>query len=346
MTGSRPRFLVIRLSSIGDIVHALPAVSALGETFPEAEIDWVVETRYAELLEDNPCVHRLVKLATLDWRRKLRSAETFREVARGIRAVRAAKYDVAVDFQGLWKSAIIAWLSRSQKRVGFAKDWLREPGAAVFYTERVAPHDRRHVIERNLALVEYLGARASRWHFPLPRRPEEEGFVDKELARWGSPEYVIINPGGGWTAKCWAPENYAELIRRLEAEVPWKLLLTGSPAEEVTIREILQQAEARQAVYFPATLLQFVALARRAKLFVGCDTGPLHLAAAVGTPILGIYGPTDPARNGPFSPSDMVLWNRGPISYTRRSAKPSYLSGISVDSVLAAVRERWRKAYG
>jgi lipopolysaccharide heptosyltransferase I len=346
MTGSRPRFLVIRLSSIGDIVHALPAVSALGETFPEAEIDWVVETRYAGLLEDNPFVHRLVKLDTLGWRRKLSSAQTFREVARGIRALRQSEYDAALDFQGLWKSAIIARLCRSQKRVGFAECWLREPAAAIFYTDRVAPHGRRHMIEQNLALAEYLGARASRWHFPLPRRREDEEYVDKELARLGSPEYMVINPGGGWTAKCWGPENYAALIRRLETEIPWKVLLTGSPAEGAAIQEILKQAEARQAVYFPSTLLQFVALARRTRLFVGCDTGPLHLAAAVGTPIVAIYGPTDPARNGPFSSSDIVLWNRGPINYTRRTPKPSYISGTSVDSVLAAIRERLRKAYG
>ena len=346
MTGSRPRFLVIRLSSIGDIVHALPAVSALGETFPEAEIDWVVETRYAGLLADNPFVHRLVQLDTLGWRRKLGSAQTYREVARGIRVLREAEYEAAVDFQGLWKSALIARSSRSQKRVGFAEYWLREPAAAVFYTDRVASHGRRHVIEQDLALAEYLGARASRWNFPLPRRREDEEYVDKELARLGSPEYMVINAGGGWPAKCWGPENYAALIRRLETEIPWKVLFTGSPAEAATVQEILKQGEARQAVYFPSTLLQFVALARRARLYVGCDTGPLHLAAAVGTPIVAIYGPTDPARNGPFSPNDIVLWNHGSINYTRRAPKPSYISGISVDSVFAAIRERLRKAYG
>ena len=346
MTGSRPRFLVIRLSSIGDIVHALPAVSALGETFPEAEIDWVVETRYAELLEGNHFVHRLVKLDTLGWRRRLSSPQTRRDVTQSIRALRQSEYDVAVDFQGIWKSALLARLSRSQRRVGFAEYWLREPGAAIFYTERVAPRERQHVIEWNLALVEHRGAHTGRWHFPLPRRPEDESYVEENLARRGTPEFILINPGGGWPAKCWAPENYAELIRRLEAEIPWRVLLTGSPAEEPAIQGILMQAAARRAAYFPSTLLQYVALARRARLFVGGDTGPLHLAAAVGTPIVAIYGPTDPLRNGPFSPSDIVLAIRGPINYTRRAPKPSYISGISAESVLAAIRERLRKACG
>jgi lipopolysaccharide heptosyltransferase I len=331
---------------VGDIVHALPAVSALGETFPEAEIDWVVETRFAELLENNPFIHQLVKLDTLGWRGKLGSAETPRDVIKSFRALRHPEYDVALDFQGLWKSALIARFSRSRKRVGFAEYWLREPGAAVFYTERVAPHNRQHVIEQNLALVEHVGAHAGRWNFPLPRRPEDEGYVKKELVQLGGQDFMIINPGGGWTAKCWAPENYAELIQRLEAEIPWKILLTGSPAEVPTLQEILQRAEGRRAVYFPSTLLQFVALARRARLFVGGDTGPLHLAAAVGAPVVAIYGPTDFTRNGPFSQSDIVLSNRGPINYTRRAPKPSYISGIPVASVLAAVRERLRKAYG
>jgi lipopolysaccharide heptosyltransferase I len=346
MTGTRPRFLVIRLSSIGDIVHVLPAVSALGETFPEAEIDWVVERRFAELLEGNRFLHRLVVLDTLGWRRRLTRAQTLRDVIQSIRALRQSEYDVAADFQGLWKSALIARLAHSQRRVGFAAYWLREPGAAIFYTERVAPRERRHVIEWNLALVEHLGAQPGRWHFPLPSRPEDESYVENKLARLGTSEFIIINPGGGWPAKCWAPENYAALIRQLEAAIPLKVLLTGSPAEEPAIEGILRQAAARQATYFPSTLLQYVSLVRRARLFVGGDTGPLHLAAAVGTPIVAIYGPTDPGRNGPFSSSDIVLANRGPIHYTRRAPKASFIAGISVESVLAAIHERLRKAYG
>jgi heptosyltransferase-1 len=349
MPASSERFLVIRLSSIGDIVHALPAVAALGETFPQAEIHWVVETRYAPLLAGNPCVHRLVKLDTLGWRRRLTSVQTLRAVTQAVATLREVEFDAAIDFQGLYKSALIAWLSRARERLGFTEGWLREPGAAVLYTERVSPHGGEHVIQMNIALVERLAGRPltpTRWQFPLPRPEADERYVEQQLAALGSQEFIVINPGGGWTSKCWAPENYVELIRRLEDEFSGDILLTGSPQEQTLIRDIIQNSRSRRAKCFVSTIIQFIALVRRAKLFLSGDTGPLHLAAAVATPVVAIYGPTDPVRNGPFSAADISLWNRGPIDYTRRTPNARYLPGISVESVLAAIRERLARAYG
>lgn len=341
-------FLVIRLSSIGDIVHTLPAVAALAETFAGAGIDWAIEPRYAPLLEGNPFVRRVLSFDTLGWRRRLASAVTLEEAARSVLALRERPFDAAIDFQGLLKSALLARLSHARERVGFSEYGLREPLAAVFYTERVAIREGMHVVEESLALVERLGAkRPSRehWQFPLPRRSEDDEFVARELARLGAEAFMIINPGGGWMAKRWAPENYAELIQRLERDLPWKILVTGSPEEDPMIEEILARAVPSRAILFRSTLTQFIALARRAKLFVGGDTGPLHLAAAVGTPIVAIYGPTDPARNGPFSPSDIALTNYGPIDHTRRGANQSYLSGIRVEAVLEAVHQRRARAH-
>jgi len=346
MTEHPQRFLVIRLSSLGDIVHALPAVSALGETFPAAEIHWAVERRYAMLLEGNPFVHHLVEFNTLGWRGRLLSAVTLEEMVREISALRDVTYEAAIDFQGLWKSAGIARLSRAGRRVGFAEYWMREPGAAALYTDRVSPRGRKHVIEMNLALVEQLGARPGRWNFPLPRNPEDENHVEKQLASRGVQDFIILNPGGGWKAKCWDPENYAELIRRLEAGGSYQFLLTGSPGEEELIRRILAFAGPTRASYFPSTIGQFIALARRARLLVGGDTGPLHLAAAVGTPVVAIYGPTHPDRNGPFSPQDITLTNRGPINHTRRERNPSYLPGVSVEAVREAIEKRLARVHG
>lgn len=346
MLDSPQRFLVIRLSSIGDVVHALPAVAALGKTYRQAEIHWVVESRYACLLEGNPYLHRVLKLDTLGWRGKAPFAATLEEAIRGILALREVSYDAAIDFQGLWKSALIARMSRARERLGFAEYWMREPGAAIFYSQKVSALDREHIVDVNLALVEHLGARADRWEFPLPRAEEDGEYVEQQLADCGASDFIIVNPGGGWRAKCWAPENYAELLRRLESQLAAKILLTGSPQEEDLIARILALAGTRQAGYFPSTLPQFIALARRARLFVGGDSGPLHLAAAVGAPIVAIYGPTGPSRNGPFSADDIALSNRGPINHTRRASRPSYLPGISVDSVLAAIDERLARAHG
>ncbi len=343
-------FLIVRLSSIGDIVHALPAVSALGEAFPEAEIHWVVEARFAPLLEGNPFIRRVVKLDTLGWRRKPASAATLEEMARNLLALREVTYDAAIDFQGLFKSALIARLSRSRIRLGFAERWSRELAAGLFYDERVAPLGRRHVIEMNLALVERLGARPARWQFPLPRTEADDRAVEHRLASLGADEFIVINPGGGWPGKRWAPHHYADLIRRLEPQVSGKVLLTGSLAEESLVREVLDRVGSRGASYFPSTIVQFIALARRARLFVGGDTGPLHVAAAVGTPIVALFDATDPLntpeRNGPFSPADITLTNRDVISPARSNRKAHYLEGVSVESVLAAIRERLARSHG
>jgi len=346
------RFLIVRLSSIGDIVHALPAVTALGEAFPHAEISWAIEKRYVMLLDGNPFVRRVISLDTLGWRSRLTSRCTLEDVVRSILTLRELPFDAAIDFQGLIKSGLVAWVSRSQQRLGFAEYWLREPAAGAFYTESVSPHDRRHIIEMNLALVERLGVPAlqpRQWRFPLPRDAAQEQVIRERLTALGVEEFIIINPGGGWVSKRWSPGNYAELLRLIERhhrELRWRILLTGSPDEEALITEILKRSGSKQAMYFPSTLAQFVALAHRAKLFVGGDTGPLHLAAAVGTPIVAIYGPTDRARNGPFSASDITLSNDGAIDHTRRAPKPTFLPGVGVESVLRAILERTGKDHG
>jgi len=343
------RLLVIRLSSIGDIVHTLPAVAALSQANPEAEIHWAVESRYAVLLEGNPFVHRTLLFDTLGWRRRWGSVATVREATQKVRDLRQKKYDVAIDFQGLVKTGFLARLSGAGERLGLAERWLREPLAAVWYTDRVAAPGRVHAIEESLALVERLGVRRlerRQWQFPLPRTTGDDRAVEERLQSLGVRDFMIINPGGGWTSKRWAPENYAGLIRRLEPELPWHFLLTGSPAEEPLMQDIIRRTGSPRVVYFPANLVELIALERRAKLFIGGDTGPLHLAAAVGTPIVAIYGPTDPARNGPFSPEDIALSNLGPIDHTRRAKHPAYLPGIAVESVHRAVHERLQRAYG
>ncbi len=346
MTDPAQRFLIVRLSSIGDIVHALPAAAALAESFPQAQVDWVVEKRHKLLLDGNPHLHRILELDTLGWRGHLTSSATWHEIGIGVSDLRRTLYDAALDFQGLWKSAVVAWLSRARERIGFAERWLREPSAAVLYTQRVSPPERVHVVEENLALIERLGVRAQRWQFPLPWNDKDDAYVDGQLTTLDSGNFIIMNPGGGWRSKCWAPENYAALIRELAGIRHEQVLLTGSPSEEPMIGGILQSPGVQRARYIPTTLVQFIALARRARLFIGGDTGPLHLAAAVGAPIVGIYGPTDPVRNGPFAADDIALSNRSPIDHTRRGANPAYLSGISVASVAAAVEERLARAHG
>ena len=344
MPESRERFLVIRLSSIGDIVHTLPAVAALGCAHPQAEIHWVVEERFAELLAGNPYVSRLIKLDTLGWRKDPASGNVMAEIMQGFEALREYHYDAAIDFQGLIKSAIFARLSHSGKRIGLSRAFLREPLAALLYTQRVSPKDRTHIIEINLSLVEPLGARTSSWEFPLPDRPVDREAVRAELQRLGTKDFIIINPGGGWKSKRWPPELYAQAIAALAGAVAFDFLVTGSPQDEDAAREIIARAHTPRAKWFPSTLLQFIALAREARLLIGGDTGPLHLAAAVGTPIVAIFNAADtrntPERNGPFNPADIILCGPRPAGHGSHSKDLNYLEGVSVESVVNAALRR------
>jgi heptosyltransferase-1 len=344
---SEMKFLVVRLSSIGDIVHALPAVAALGDAYPGAEIHWAIEKRFAPLLNGNPYVSRVIKFDTLGWRREPFSPWTLEQIASAGSLLREKRFDAAIDFQGLIKSSFLAWISNSAQRVGFSEYWLREPVAGMLYSDRVSPHGRRHVIEMNFSLVERLGvppASYDQWKFPLPQRDSDDSFVQERLAALGAREFVILNPGGGWRSKCWAPENYAELIKRLETEIPGLILLTGSPEEETLIEGILRRADSRRAVYFPSTLLQLIALIRRAQLFVGGDTGPVHLAEAAGVPVVAIFSRLEPVntpeRNGPFRPEDISVASGNGAQAIRSHKSADYLRDVSVESVLAAIRER------
>lgn len=353
MPESDQRFLVIRLSSIGDVVHALPAVAALGDWFPQAEIYWVIERRHAPLLSGNPYVRHVIKLDTLNWRKELLSPGTLEQMVGTGRALREVTFDAAIDFQGLLKSALLAWISRSRRRLGFAEYWLREPLAGIFYSDRVSPQGRRHVIHMNFSLVERLGVAPvppERWKFPLPQNEADDRDVGNRLASLDAREFIVLHPGGGWKSKCWAPENYVELIRRLEKEISEKIILTGSPEEEPLIHDILRSAGSPRASYFPSTILQLIALARRARLFAGGDTGPVHLAEAAGAPVVEIFNAGEPVntteRNGPFRPQDIAVANRNGDPQRPRSKSSDYLWDVSVGAVLAAIRERLTRAHG
>jgi lipopolysaccharide heptosyltransferase I len=350
MPESRQRFLVIRLSSIGDIVHTLPAVAALGRAHPQAEIHWVVEDRFSDLLGANPFVSRVIKLDTLGWRKNPTSVKAMAEIMQGFEALREYQYDAVIDFQGLLKSAIFARLSHSQKRIGLAWGSLREPLAALLYTQRVSPRNCTHIIEINLSLVEPLGAHSSKLEFPLPDPPQDREAVRAELQRLGTKEFIIVNPGGGWKSKRWSPANYSELISGLAGQLACDILVTGSPQEEGMAREILIGANVPCAKWFPSTLLQFISLAREARLLIGGDTGPLHLAAAVGTPIVAIFNAADPRntpeRNGPFNPADIILCDLRQAKQAGHSKQLNYLEGVSVGSVVEAAFQRLGTEHG
>jgi ADP-heptose:LPS heptosyltransferase len=291
--------LLVRLSAIGDVVHTLPALAALHRHGYEA--GWVVEPPARPLLEGHPF---LSQVAAAPAARAFRGGAAWAT----LRALRQRRYDVALDFQGLWKSAAWARLSGARRVMGYARGGRREPLSALLAHERaLLPTDLPHVIDKNLALLRLLGIEAvGAREFPLPPSGAEAARVEAALGASRLHDFVILNPGGGWASKLWPLESFGELARGLRERglVP---LVTFGPGEEGLATRVVSASGGAAAPSFPTTLLEFVELARRARLVVAADTGPLHIACALGTPVVGLFGPTDPARNGPFSPQDLVV---------------------------------------
>ena len=324
------RFLLVRLGSLGDVIHALPAASALRDAFPEARIDWLIEPQWRRLLEGNPDLSEIIPL------QKKSAAGLFSTV----RKLRAARYTCAIDFQGLYKSALPALASGAPRRIGFPSTYAREGFASFFYTDRISPRGA-HKVDHNLTLAEAAGARTSSPRFPLTLRPEDEKQVTQELARHNIADFYVLNPGGGWRSKCWPAERYGELHHRLAAQHGWRSVISFGPGEESLAQELVSAAGTPPPVAVPLGLGPLLSLLHRAKFVVSADTGPLHLASALGTPVVGLYGPTDPARNGPYAGEGKNIVIRNPskseTTYRRGASYSAPMLSITVDQVADAV---------
>lgn len=325
------RFLLFRMSALGDIAHTLPAAAALRDSFTSARIDWLVDAKWARVLDGNPDVTKIIPLDG-------RSAQG---IAGVIRKLRATNYDCAIDFQGLYRSALLGLASRAPRRIGFRWSYARERLAATLYTERVNPVGA-HKVEHNLTLVERAGARKSPARFPLAVHAEDEECVARELSARGIGDFFVLNPGGGWRSKCWPAARYGELHRALAERHGWRGVVTFGPGEEHLAHEVIQAAGNSPPVALPLGLGPLLALLRRAKFVVSADTGPLHLAAALSAPVVGLYGPTDPARNGPYTPHAVVVRNLrfSETTYRRDASYSAAMLSITVDQVVEAVDKR------
>jgi heptosyltransferase I len=330
------RFLLVRLGSLGDVIHVMPAAAALRDTFPSARMDWIVARRWSRLLEGN---RDLSEVIAMDGR----SAGNFVAAARKLRA---ARYDCAIDFQALYKSAFLAYASGAPKRIGFESSYAREGLAARLYTDRLNPRGA-HKVEHNLTLAEYAGARRAGGaaRFSLAVTAEDEERVDREARAHDFRDFFVLNPGGGWRSKCWPAERYGELHRVLAERYGWRGVVSYGPGEEDLARQVVDAAKSGVVpIALSLELGPLMALMRRAKFVVSADTGPLHLASALGTPAVGLYGPTDPARNGPFASEDVTVRNlRGvETTYKRGASYAASMLSITVEQAARAVEKRLR----
>ena len=292
-----PKFLIVRLGSLGDIIHAVPAAAALRRAFPEATIDWVVDTRHAEVLELVPAVTSRVVVDT----------SSFGSLSSVIGKLRRAKYDAALDLQGLLKSAVLARLSGAARVVGFPAALLRERAARFFYTE-TAGEAAPHVIDKNLSLLNVLGVRMPEVEFPLEdRHPEAAVEARFRLSIPAGTRFALLNPGAAWPNKRWPPVYFAEVSRELAKRHGLRSLVLWGPGEEQIAHAVAAASDNTAAVSPPTRIADLISLSKAASLMVSGDTGPMHIAAACGTPLVGIFGPTDPQRNGPWAEDDLTV---------------------------------------
>lgn len=328
---AEPRILLVRLGSLGDVVHALPAAAALRDTFPAAQIDWVIDPKWARLLEGNPDLTNVIQF----------DRKSPRGFFSTIGRLRAARYTCAIDFQALYKSAFLAFASGAPRRIGFTAAYAREGLAARFYTERFNPRGP-HKVDHNLTLAAAAGAQPSRVRFPLTIHPAEEEVVERQVASRGLSRFFVLNPGGGWKLKCWPPERYGELHRVLAGRYGMRGVISIGPGEESLAHAALGAAGSPAPETLSLPLGSLLALLRRAEFVVSADTGPLHLASALGTPTVGLFGPTDPARNGPYSKADIAIRNPrfSETTYNRGTSYSKSMLSIAVEEVAAAVARR------
>jgi heptosyltransferase-1 len=357
------RVLIVRLSAMGDVIHTLPAVHWLRRKFPQAYISWLIEERWAELLcapgsprrgarsALRPLVDEVHTVNLKAWRKSLLSISTLQRAATVWNDVRGGHYDVAVDLQGAMRSAVLARWSGARVVYGAAE--ARESPASLWYTRKVAARGR-HVVEQNLSVAEALMERtveSSHTNIScdlpcdLPCDPQAEARISdrlrERLTEYGMGEFAILNPGAGWGAKRWPAERYGEVARGL-GDLGVRSILNYGPGEEELVR-VAGVASGGTAQAMSCTISELIALTRRARLFIGGDTGPLHLAAALRVPVVAIYGPTDPARNGPYGTRSIVLRSAESVtSHARRAAADEGLLAIGSEAVVEAAKRLLR----
>src|SRR6266498_3094031 len=343
------QILIVKLGSIGDIIHTLPAVAAIRKAIPRAEISWVVEQRAAEILRDNPLLDRLIEVDTRALRRGLMSGETLRAPRQQLRQLRASAFDLALDFQGLLKSATIARLSGARRVFGFSRDGLREPASRILLSESIPISKNSHVIRKNLALASgALGISISDdpndFEFPIATNSLHRA---EALNASAESDYAILNPGGGWPTKLWSAERFGRLADELWSHYGLHSLITHGPGEVQLAETVLQASQSGKARAVNVSLKGFYELAKSAQVYVGGDTGPTHLAIAAGAPIVGLFGPTEWWRNGSLRPADICVERVDIDCRTdchRRACSKWICMDIELERVFQAVAQRLETA--
>jgi len=342
--GDNARILVVRLSAIGDVVRTIPAVKAVRAALPKAFIGWAVEDKAASILDHSPYIDTVHILPRRRWRRNYLRLGPFRQFIRGIRA---AGYDTLLDFHGNAKSGLVGWLSRVGDRRGFARGYCAEFNHLATTCHIVPPGIRINRYERNFSLVEsIIGPPPYDLDVDIPVDESVASEIDSVLERWRDPSrpFVVVHPVTSRPFKVWPPESYARVCNELtEGPERCQVLLTWGPDEREATQRVAQLAAGATRLAPPMTTLEhFACMVSRADLYFGGDTGPMHIASSMGTPVVAIFGPTDPVVNGPYRDRSRVLYAGLDCSpCTERKCRRAHecMTRITPDQALGAIRE-------
>jgi heptosyltransferase-1 len=339
------RLLVVRLGAMGDILHSMPAVTALRKAHPEWTMGWAIEPQWRGLFCANGCEPRTPSMPLVDrlhmvpakkWAKSPLNPATLGDIRRVRSELRAMRYDIVVEMQGAVRAAMVARWARSKRVIGEARP--RETVAKWFFDEKVATRGV-HVIEQSLEVANAIFGENLPMTLPLLPR---DSAADAKAAELQQP-FVLLSPGAGWGAKRWPADRYGAVARQL-AQAGYAVVINSGPAEDYLAREIVASSGGAARV-LTLDMAELIAVTRQASLAIAGDTGPLHLACALGRPVVGIFGPTDPARNGPFHCASRVL--RHPESvrdHARRSEPEAGLLTITPEAVTDAARALLREA--
>jgi lipopolysaccharide heptosyltransferase I len=331
-TERSPRILIVRVSAIGDVIHGIPVLCALRNAYPNAFLAWVAEGTAGDVLEGHPALDELVRVPRRWWKLP-------REVWRMRQRLRRMRFDIAIDLQCLTKSAITAWLSGAPRRIGKSGAEGRE--LSRWFNNELVETSGSHVLEDYLSMLRPLGIESSAVKFDLPERAAEAEVVDRFLKTSGlaGRRYAVLNPGAGWPSKIWPAERYGALARHLhEAHGVSSVAAWGLKTEIPLAEAIVSKSGGHAEMAPPTTMMQLAALCRRAALFVGSDTGPMHLAVAVGVPTISMHGPSWADWCGAYGQQNIRLQVRyeDGSSLERRRADDAAMRAITVDMAARA----------
>ncbi len=324
------RILIVKLSSIGDVVHTLPVLSALRKKFPKSYIAWVVKKQIANIIINHPHLDEVI------------SYEGPRKTAKKLRSL---NFDLAIDLQGLFRSGFLTFVSGAEVRLGFSRANSREL-SRLFLNQRVTPGEEdRHVIDKNLSLLRPLGIEVKKKEFIIPVSHENREYITNFLREKGitsSDLLIALHPGASWPSKLWPEERWAELVDRLIEELKVKAILLWGAGDKNSIDRIAKITENRPIISCKTNLKELACLISKCRLFIGGETGPLHIACALNIPTVALIGPTDSVRNGPYGEGHTVIEKDLPCRgcWRHKCKRLDCMKLITVDEVFSAVKTR------